>query len=106
MKLHIFILTVLSLGLLLTAVVKNYYYVKFFVIKGNQNLTTFELLLAVVSGSRPISIVWIFPFSITDAATNTKTNYHKSKFNLISKYFRIFWAALIIYCLLYAVANK
>lgn len=105
MKLHIFILTVLSLGLLLTAVIKNYHHLKFFALKENKKLTTFELVFAVV-GSRLIAFVWIFPFSIVDNAPNAETKHHKDKFNLVSKYFRLFWTALVIYCLLIVVANK
>ena len=89
MKLHILILTILSLGLILTAVVKNYNHVKFFAINENKKLTTFELVLAIV-GSRLIAIVWILPLSIIDNAPNAETKYHKDRFNLVSKYFRFF----------------
>ena len=95
-NLNIFVLVVLSLGLVSTAIIKNYHYEKFYIVSGKEKVNALKLLLRIFS-SLSVGLVWIFPFNITDASPNAETQKHKDMFNKTSKYFRYFWVASLIY---------
>jgi len=105
-QLNTFVLAVLSLGLVSTAVVKNYHYEKFYAAQNKEKINPIQLVLKIL-GSSIVGMVWIVPFRITDASANTETQKHKDHFNKTSKYFRYFWIALVVYgsfCIL--IANR
>lgn len=100
--LHISVLAFLSIGLIVTALIKNYHYVKFSLIVENEKINPFTLVLRVI-GNRMIGFVWVFPFSINQNSINSESQTHKNLFNKTSKYFFYFWITLVLYCLLYAI---
>ena len=103
--LHISILAFLSGGLIVTALIKNYHYVKFSLIIEKETVSSFTLALRVI-GNRIIGFVWVFPFSINQNSINSESQMHKNLFNKTAKYFFYFWITLALYCLLHVLNMK
>ncbi|MHB8401235.1 MAG: hypothetical protein ACYDCN_04390 [Bacteroidia bacterium] len=99
-KLNIYILAFLGVGLFVTALIKNYHYVKFSSILEKEKINVLTLIFRIL-GDRVVGLVWIFPFRIKESSINKESQKHKDSFNKVSKYFRYFWAAIVLYCLVF-----
>jgi hypothetical protein len=95
MEILILISFLLGLGLLTSALIKNYHFEIFNSIVNNKKLSGFSLIMKIWGGR--LGPVWILPYRIDRPAPNDKATIHKNKFNSWSKIFRAFWCATIIW---------
>ena len=103
---NINIVTYLITGaLVISAVIKNYHYEKFYSIVDNNPLNFFDLIRRII-GSRYTGLVWIIPYRIEKQTSNNTATIHKAKFNSWAKIFIVFWSLTIIWVLFVYVLKK
>ena len=101
----VIITSILGLGLLVSALIKNYHFEIFHSIVNNKKLSKTSLIRRIW-GSRYVGPVWILPYRIDKSTPNAEAALHKEKFNDWSKIFIVFWCVTIIWVIIILVVQN
>ena len=91
---------ILVVGLISTALLRNYHYSKFYSIFNNSRKDNISILREVI-GSNFAGPFWIFPYKIKEQTNDRSAQNHKDKFILLYKIFITFWALTILWVIIY-----